>query len=112
MRETRILAVLLLLALLPALPAAGEERTFVSTQDWQPPEIVPEEVIDTEPWLLALKIAQEEVGYVEGPGKDESKYGTWFANKNVAWCAEFLSWCAHEADARYGTEIYKKIYPK
>lgn len=112
MKTNRILVIVLLLALLPAFPVQAEERAFVPTAQWEPPEIVPEEVLESQPWLLALKIAQEEVGYIEGPGKDESKYGTWFAKKNVPWCAEFLSWCAHEADLRYGTRLYKKIYPK
>lgn len=108
----RLLALTLLLALLPALPALGEEtRTFVLTSQWEPPVIDPEEVINTEPWLLALKVAQGEVGYVEGPGKDESKYGTWFANRNVAWCAKFLTWCARKADTTYGTSLHKVVYP-
>jgi len=111
--KNRVTALILVLLLLSATPAWSEEtRTFVPTDQWTPPEIVAEEVLDTQPWLLVLKIAQEEVGYVEGPRNDESKYGAWFAGANVPWCAEFLSWCANEADVRYGTHLYQQVFPK
>ena len=45
MKTNRILAVVLLLAFLPVLPVQAEERTFVPTAQWEPPEIVPEEVL-------------------------------------------------------------------
>ena len=111
----RILAVLLAAALLiPAFPAgaeAEEERAFVATADWEPPVINEQEALLYEPWLLVLKVAQGELGYVEGPYPDETKYGEWFGDKYTAWCSEFLTWCVHEADERYGTDLMNTIYP-
>ncbi|MBQ8081252.1 MAG: CHAP domain-containing protein [Clostridia bacterium] len=109
MKIYRPLVVALLLLLL-ACPSLADERVFVPTEDWVPP-VIDESVKDTEPWLLVLKIAQEEIGYTEGPLKDQSKYGEWYAGKRVAWCAEFLTWCVNEADTRYGTQMLRSIYP-
>ena len=94
----------------PAASVLPENRKLVATSDWEPP-VIDESVKDTEPWMLSVKIAQEELGYTEGPLKDESKYGEWYAGKRVAWCAEFLTWCANEADNRYGTKLVGNIYP-
>ena len=109
----RIVSLALLLALIvTALPAqAAEKRTFVSTKKWKPPVINVNEAKKNEPWLLVLKVAQGEVGYKEGRN-DYSKYGRWFAKRNVPWCAEFLSWCVVQADKRYKTKMYKNMYPK
>ena len=92
-------------AILPA------DRVLPATETWEPPVIDPDAVRDTEPWMLVIKVAQEELGYTEGPKKDESKYGEWYAGKRVAWCAEFLTWCVNEADTRYGTSMLRNIYP-
>ncbi len=102
--------IMLLVSLLVVLPVSAEEPDYPLTSEWQPP-VITEECIETEPWLLALKVAQEEVGYVEGPLNDQSKYGEWFCNRRVAWCAEFLTWCVNEADTRYGTTLMNTVYP-
>lgn len=99
-----------LLSLLLVTPAFAEEVDYPLTSEWQPP-VITEDCIDTEPWLLVLKIAQEEIGYVEGPLSNQSKYGTWFSNRRSAWCAEFLTWCVNEADTRYGTSMLRNMYP-
>jgi len=101
---------LLLTCLLLLVPATAEERTFVPTSEWEPP-VITEDCIETEPWLLVLKIAQEELGYVEGPLSNQTKYGEWYNGGRPAWCAEFLSWCVNEADTRYGTNLLRNIYP-
>ena len=88
-----------------------EERVLAPTETWEPPVIDVDAVKDTEPWMLVIKIAQEELGYTEGPKNDESKYGEWYAGRRVAWCAEFLSWCVNEADTRYGTNMLRNNYP-
>lgn len=90
--------------------AVAEERQFVSTDEWQPP-VIDEALVVDEPWLLVLKIAQEEIGYEEGPYNDQSKYGEWFCGRRVAWCAELLTWCVNEADTRYGTSMLKTMFP-
>ena len=92
-------------------PASAKERVFVPTSEWVPPVIDEKDALENEPWLLVVKIAQEEIGYVEGPGEDESKYGEWFENKYAAWCSEFVTWCVHEADERYGTDLMNRVFP-
>ena len=113
-----IKSLMLLLAIFLLLIAPGNvhseaapDRIFVNTEDWEPPVIDVEEALEKEPWLLVLKVAQEELGYQEGPHEDESKYGEWFGDKYTAWCAEFLTWCVHEADERYGTNLMDNVYP-
>ena len=101
---------LLLVSLLLATPASAEEQTFVPTSEWEPP-VITEDCIETEPWLLVLKIAQEEIGYVEGPLSNQTKYGEFYNGGRPAWCAEFLTWCVNEADVRYGTELLYNVYP-
>lgn len=101
---------MLLVSLLLCLPVSAEEADYPLTPEWQPP-VITEDCIDTEPWLLVLKVAQEEIGYVEGPLSNQSKYGTWFSNRRSAWCAEFLTWCVNEADTRYGTQMLRNLYP-
>lgn len=101
--------------LLPALCAVAEEPSspddYVPTDQWQPPVIDEEEALKSAPWLLVLKVAQGEVGYVEGPATDESKYGEWFGDRLTAWCAEFVTWCVNEADQRYGTSMLYNLFP-
>lgn len=101
---------MLMLCLMLVHPACAEETDYPLTSEWEPPMIT-EDCIETEPWLLVLKIAQEEIGYVEGPLNNQSKYGEWFCQRRVAWCAEFLTWCVNEADTRYGTELLRTVYP-
>ncbi len=108
MKRLLCLAVLLCL-LLPA--AACGETAYVPSAEWQPPVIDEQEALSSAPWLLVLKVAQGEVGYVEGPANDESKYGAWFGDRITAWCAEFCTWCVNEADMRYGTAMLHNLFP-
>ncbi|MBQ6233478.1 MAG: CHAP domain-containing protein [Clostridia bacterium] len=96
---------------LPQPSVLPEDRVLPATETWEPPVIDPDQVKGTEPWMLVIKVAQEELGYTEGPKKDQSKYGDWYAGKRVAWCAEFLTWCVNEADTRYGTSMLRDLYP-
>lgn len=105
----RTLILLMLLCLFVG-NAAAEERDIVSAAEWTPPDLSGLSA-SSPPELLVLKIAQEEMGYVEGPLPDESKYGEWFANGRVAWCAEFITWCVDQADQRYGTRLMRSVYP-
>ena len=106
-----LLCLMVLLSLACVASAWTVDRdNIVSTAEWQPPEI-DENCKDTQPWLLVLKVAQEEIGYVEGPLNDQSKYGEWYCGRRVAWCAEFLTWCVNEADTRYGTTMLKDMFP-
>ena len=98
-------------ALIPAgFAAFAEGGSYVPTEEWVPPVINESSALESSPWLLVLKIAQEEIGYVEGPN-NKSKYGKWFGDEYTAWCAEFLTWCVNEADERYGTSLMDNVFP-
>ena len=43
-----------------------------------------------------VKIATEELGYVEGDNNN-TKYGAWYNLNYEPWCAMFVSWCANQA---------------
>lgn len=104
-------ALLLMILLLLSLGIAqAAERTIGLTADWTPPDLSQVQA-GSPPELMVLKVAQEEVGYIEGPLPDESKYGTWFKNGRVAWCAEFITWCVNQADERYGVKLMRNVYP-
>ncbi len=104
------LAAGILIAVFLFAGAAAEERTLVSTKDWVPPDLT--DFSDTaSPELLVLKVAQEELGYTEGPLSNETKYGEWFCGGRVSWCAEFITWCVDQADQRYGTEMMDTLFP-
>lgn len=106
-----LLLVVFLSALLPVcLAEAMPGETWVSTEEWVPPVIDEADVLENAPWLLVLKTAQEEIGYVEGPN-NKSKYGKWIGDKYCAWCAEFLTWCVNETDQRCGTSLMNSIFP-
>lgn len=102
--------ILVLLCCLFILPASAQEAALVPTSEWEPP-VITKACRETEPWLLVLKIAQEELGYVEGPRSNQTKYGEWFNGGRPAWCAEFLTWCVNEADMRYGTNLMNNVFP-
>lgn len=38
--------------------------------------------------------AKEEVGYIEGPKNNETKYGAWNKHNLQPWCGSFVDWCA------------------
>ena len=112
-RHVILLLLLSLLLVHPLLICQGEEtiaQDLPLTEDFVPPEITLED-IEQKPWLGVVKVAQEELGYVEGPRDNESKYGEWFCSRRVAWCAEFLTWCVDQSDQRWGTNLLYNVYP-
>lgn len=47
-----------------------------------------------------LEIARKEIGVKESPaGSNRQKYGDAYGWTGVAWCAQFVWWCFHQADA-------------
>ena len=44
-----------------------------------------------------VEIATGEIGYVEGPKDNETKYGAFTKHNFQPWCGSFLMWCAHKA---------------
>ena len=46
---------------------------------------------------LIIEIAKKEVGTIEGPKDNETKYGKWTGANFLPWCQSFVSWTAHQA---------------
>ena len=44
-----------------------------------------------------IEIAKKEVGTIEGPKDNETKYGAWMKVNFQPWCQSFVSWCAMTA---------------
>jgi len=44
-----------------------------------------------------IEVALAEVGYVEGPKDNETKYGDFTKRNFLPWCGSFLAWVAKEA---------------
>ena len=44
-----------------------------------------------------IEVAKKEVGTIEGPKDNETKYGAWIKVNFQPWCQSFVSWCAFTA---------------
>jgi hypothetical protein len=44
-----------------------------------------------------VEVALAEVGYVEGPKDNETKYGAFTKHNFQPWCGSFLMWCAKKS---------------
>jgi hypothetical protein len=53
-----------------------------------------------------IEVAKAEIGTVEGPKDNETKYGKWTGANFLPWCQSFVSWCA------YTSGLDAKKYPK
>jgi hypothetical protein len=53
-----------------------------------------------------IEIAKKELGTIEGPKDNETKYGAWMKVNFQPWCQSFVSWCAFTS----GLDV--KQYPK
>ncbi len=53
-----------------------------------------------------IEIAKKEVGTIEGPKDNETKYGKWTGMNFQPWCQSFVSWCA------FTSGLNPKKYPK
>ena len=53
-----------------------------------------------------IEIAKKELGTIEGPKDNETKYGKWTGANFQPWCQSFVSWCAFTS----GLDLKK--YPK
>ena len=43
-----------------------------------------------------IMTAREEIGTVEGPKDNETKYGAFTKANYLPWCGSFVMWCAHQ----------------
>ena len=53
-----------------------------------------------------IGVAKKEIGTIEGPKDNETKYGKWTGANFLPWCQSFVSWCAFTAG------LDAKKYPK
>ena len=47
-----------------------------------------------------IEIAKKEIGTIEGPKDNETKYGAWIKVNFQPWCQSFVSWCAFTAGVK------------
>jgi hypothetical protein len=53
-----------------------------------------------------VEIALGEVGYIEGPKDNETKYGKYTKADFQPWCGSFVNWCANEAGVKVPNTVY------
>lgn len=46
---------------------------------------------------LLVSIAEKEIGYIEGPKENQTKYGKFTGANYLPWCGSFVMWCADKA---------------
>jgi hypothetical protein len=46
--------------------------------------------------LNFIKVAEGELGVIEGPKDNETKYGAFTKANFLPWCGSFVNWCANE----------------
>lgn len=53
-----------------------------------------------------IEIALAEVGYIEGPKDNETKYGKFTKADFQPWCGSFVNWCGNEAGVKIPNTVY------
>ena len=53
-----------------------------------------------------VEIAKTEIGTVEGPKDNETKYGAFTKANFQPWCGSFVMWCANEAGVKVPNTVY------
>ncbi len=53
-----------------------------------------------------VEVAKEEIGTVEGPKDNETKYGAYTKANFQPWCGSFVMWCANEAGVKVPNTVY------
>lgn len=53
-----------------------------------------------------LEIVKAEVGTVEGPKDNETKYGAWTKANFLPWCGSFVNWTANQAGVKIPNTVY------
>jgi hypothetical protein len=52
-----------------------------------------------------IAVAEKEVGTIEGPKDNETKYGKFTKADFLPWCGSFVMWCANEAGVKVPTTV-------
>ena len=53
-----------------------------------------------------LQVAKSQVGYIEGPKDNETKYGAFTKANFQPWCGSFCMWVANEAGVKIPNTVY------
>jgi hypothetical protein len=53
-----------------------------------------------------VEVALGEIGYIEGPKDNETKYGKFTKSNFQPWCGSFVNWCANEAGVKMPNTVY------
>jgi hypothetical protein len=53
-----------------------------------------------------IQVAKSQVGYIEGPKDNETKYGAYTKANFQPWCGSFVNWCANEAGVKVPNTVY------
>jgi hypothetical protein len=53
-----------------------------------------------------IEVALAEVGYIEGPKDNETKYGKFAKADFQPWCGSFVNWCGNEAGVKIPNTVY------
>jgi hypothetical protein len=53
-----------------------------------------------------IEIAKAELGTIEGPKDNETKYGAYTKANFQPWCGSFVNWCANEAGVTVPNTVY------
>jgi hypothetical protein len=53
-----------------------------------------------------IEIAKEELGTIEGPKDNETKYGAFTKANFQPWCGSFVMWCADKAGVKVPNTVY------
>jgi hypothetical protein len=53
-----------------------------------------------------ISVAQGELGVIEGPKDNETKYGAFTKANFQPWCGSFVNWCANEVNLKIPNCVY------
>jgi hypothetical protein len=53
-----------------------------------------------------VEVALGEIGYIEGPKDNETKYGKFTKSNFQPWCGSYIMWCANEAGVKMPNTVY------
>jgi uncharacterized protein (TIGR02594 family) len=53
-----------------------------------------------------IEVAKAEIGVIEGPKDNETKYGAYTKANFQPWCGSFINWCANEAGVKVPNTVY------
>ena len=53
-----------------------------------------------------IEVAKAEIGVIEGPKDNETKYGKWAKANFQPWCGSFVNWCGSESGVKIPNTVY------